>query len=125
MLSIVSIILSLIILVPISFYNFYLMFKYLYIKNAHSDNIDSDKTQSLIKKVQSVISLILYYSIGDGYGESIKLFNDIYFIDNDDDKDDLFKQHKSTTRKLTSIIHKIMAIIVLLILLLIALAMIS
>ena len=124
MLSIVSIILSLIILIPISFYNVYLMFKYLSIKNAHSDNIDSDKTQSFIKKVQSVISLMVYYSIGGGYGESIKLFDDIYFIDNDDEND-LFIQYKSTTRKLTSIMHKITAIIVLLILLLIALAMIS
>ena len=124
MLLIVSITLLLIILISISFYNFYLLFKYLFIKDAHSDSIHPNKTQSFIKKVQSVISLMVYYSIGGGYGESIKLFDDIYFIDNDDEND-LFIQYKSTTRKLTSIMHKITAIIVLLILLLIALAMIS
>lgn len=125
MLLIVSITLLLIILISISFYNFYLLFKYLFIKDAHSDSIHPNKTQSFIKKVQSVISLMVYYSIGGGYGESIKLFNDIYFSDSDDDKDDLFIQYKSTTRRLTSIMHKVTAIIVLLILLLIALAMVS
>ena len=125
LLIVLSIIGLSIILIPISFYYVYLVNKYLFIYKWHSKNTDSKKTLSLFEKLKDIESFILYYSIGGGYKESLKLFDDIYFINDDKNKDDFFLSFKFTIKKLTFIMHKIILVILILILLLIILAIIS
>lgn len=125
LLIVLSIIGLLLILIPISFYYVYLVNKYLFVYKWHSNNTDSEKTLSLFEKLQDIASFILYYSIGGGYNKSLKLFDEVYFINDDENKDDFFISFKFTIKKLTFIMHKIILAILLLILLLIVLAIIS
>jgi hypothetical protein len=125
LLIILSIIGLLLILIPISFYYVYLVNKYLFVYKWHSNNTDSKKTPSLFEKLQNIASFILHYSIGGGYKESLKLFDDVCFINDGENKDEFFLSFKFTIKKLTFIIHKIILIILILILLLIILAIIS
>ena len=125
MLMVLSIIGLSFILILISFYNFYLIFRYLYVYKWHSNNADSKNDLSLFEKLKDIASFFLHSSIGGSYNESLKLFDEIYFINNDENKDDFFLSFKSTTKKLTFIMHKIVLVILILTSLLIVLAIVS
>ena len=125
LLIVLSIIGLLLILIPISFYYVYLVNKYLFIYKWHPNNTDSGKTPSLFEKLQNIASFILHYSVGGGYNKSLKLFDEVYFINDAENKDDFFLSFKITIKKMTYIMHKMILVILILILLLIVLAIIS
>ena len=123
MLLVVFITLLIILLIVVSFYNLYLVFKYLSTQYPSSRN-ENSKKETLINKIKKGISIILYYSIGKGYGESIKIYESLFVLD-DNTQGEIFYEFKCNVKKLTSIMYKIIVTILILIFLLVYIALFS